>query len=272
MKLKNSENSQIKLLKILVRHGMAGVKWSEVKNTGLISDNFGKHKFDLAIIHKAKCSDLINIRNHTMKITKSGKAKLKRHLCDHDPFGTQHRQMRQSNIILNNQTVQITENCAESPLARLYVRKQKNGTRFITDQEYEAGCRLRRDFEKAGLQPSLSARWHEPVSTGTKSQSTNHVADLSATAIDAHKRVQNAMEAIGPELAGTTLDICCFLKGLEIVERERDWPCRSAKLMLKTALSILARHYGFTGSPKYSSQKCIGKIDQWGTSDYRPNL
>lgn len=153
----------------------------------------------------------------------------------------------------------------ESPLVRLAQRRGKGGEPFLAEAEALAGERLRVDFTRGQLMPGITQRWDaQPREKGSR----RGVGDLSDSAIDARRRVDAAIKAVGPELAGVLVDICCFLKGLETVERERRWPARSAKLLLKAGLGVLARHYGLAGSATSRSSR----IRQWGTEDYRPTI
>jgi hypothetical protein len=148
----------------------------------------------------------------------------------------------------------------ESPLTRLATRRGATGEPFLAAGEAMAGERLRLDFTRGNLTPTVTQRWDAAPRGGGGARGAG---DLSDSAIDARARVDAALRAIGPELGGVALDVCCFLKGLETVERERLWPARSAKLLLKAALAGLARHYGFEGV----GEAAEGRIRRWRATD-----
>lgn len=159
----------------------------------------------------------------------------------------------------------VAINPGESPLGQLARRKDKDGRPFLTAREVQAGERLRGDYTRGRIMPRLGANWEAGLSGGRRGDA-NGIADLMDAALAARQRVDHALKAVGPELSGLLVDICCFLKGLETVERERSWPVRSAKVMLKTALGVLARHY----HPE--TAKGQPRVLHWGAEDFRPSL
>lgn len=152
----------------------------------------------------------------------------------------------------------------ESPLTRLATRRGPTGEPFLSASEVIAGERLRVDYTRANLMPSVTQRWE---ATPRSSGGSGGPGDLSDSALDARRRVDLAMKAIGPELGGVVLDVCCFLKGLELIERERQWPVRSAKLLLKAGLAGLSRHYGLDASRDGHDR---GRIRRWRSTDDKP--
>ena len=131
---------------------------------------------------------------------------------------------------------------AESPLMWLARRKGKDGRALLAPHLLQAGERLRGEFTLAEMMPRTTSNWHSPVAgRGNGGQGSHH----SDRVIAARQRVRRALDAAGPEFCGLLLDVCCFLKGLDVVERERGWPTRSAKVVLQLALERLARHYGY---------------------------
>ncbi|MDZ7822863.1 MAG: DUF6456 domain-containing protein [Ahrensia sp.] len=154
-----------------------------------------------------------------------------------------HREIHTASIFINGDEHTVFRNINESPLARLYSSKTKGGGRWLESCEFSAGERFRSDFEYAQLGPRITASW-DPTSQISCSKGGRRPAEtLTDRAMGARIRFNKAVDAVGPELSGVLMDICCFLKGLEQVEMERSWPRRSAKLILKIALSVLARHY-----------------------------
>lgn len=230
-----------------------------------------KFSFPAHLYQEALRSKAVLNKNGCLSITEAGKEIIQKLLHPELhmslPEGQDEGQNNRQDKCAVSAAVPV-KNLSESPLARLYFRKDKNGGSYITSNEFEAGEKLRSDFEKANLQPSVTASWGEIRSRNKNSGSGNQHANLTDFAIDNRRLVERAIQALGPELSGVSLDVCCFLKGLERVEHERRWPPRSAKLMLKTALAVLARHYGFS---KINTRPS-GKIEHWGERDYRPKI
>ncbi|BAT61264.1 hypothetical protein GJW-30_1_03821 [Variibacter gotjawalensis] len=136
---------------------------------------------------------------------------------------------------------------SESPLAWLARRKGRGGQALITPHQFLAGERLRADFTRAQMTPKVTASWNVAVASGRRGEAGVHMTDVI---LAARQRVQLAVRATGPEFSGLLLDVCCFLKKLDVVETERGWPVRSAKVVLQLGLDRLARHYGLTSEAK----------------------
>lgn len=176
------------------------------------------------------------------------------------------RSARRTETVDYEQGERIEINIEESPLAMLYRRKNANGSSFISENEFLAGERLRADFTRGSLMPSITMRWDN--SAGSGRNGPGGMAELTDMALASRMRVERALEAVGPELGGVLVDVCCFLKGFETVERERQWPARSAKMLLKAGLGALHRHY----NPHVERARGAGTILHWGTNDYRPQM
>jgi hypothetical protein len=133
---------------------------------------------------------------------------------------------------------------AESPLVWLARRRGRDGRALIEPHQLQAGERLRADFTRACLMPRTTSNWTNPIASraGKNGDGGSTYTEIMITA---KQRVHQALDAVGPEFSGLLLDVCCFLKRLEEIERERLWPARSAKVVLQLSLDRLARHYGF---------------------------
>ncbi|ABD08213.1 conserved hypothetical protein [Rhodopseudomonas palustris HaA2] len=169
-----------------------------------------------------------------------------------DAFRAQHLSLAERQIMTADGVARVTIDDGESPLAWLARRKGRDGRSLISHHQFAAGERLRADFTRGNLTPRVTSHWGAPTGRG------GGAGEMTDLVVASRQRVQHAVEACGPEFSGILLDVCCFLRGLEDVERERGWPARSAKVVLQLALDRLARHYGLappsgTARPKLRS-------------------
>ena len=184
-----------------------------------------------------------------------------------EPFFAQHQQTAHRQVEAGGVTRRVVIDNCESPLAWLATRRNGKGQALLNPAFLEAGERLRRDLTFAQMLPRVTASWDPSLGGGDR-----HSAPISysETVIAARQRASAALRAAGPEFAGLLMDVCGFLKGLELIETERLWPRRSAKLVLELALSVLARHYGLETHAR--GPRNTRGVQHWGSEDYRPSI
>ena len=148
-------------------------------------------------------------------------------------MGTKARLLREKAL---DRVRTVTFNAAESPLGWLFARG------LVTQRQFDAGERLRTDWERAQLAPRVTMSWDAaPVSRG-RGGSTDR-PDLSGTQIDAKRRFDAALAAAGPGLADILWRIVCAGEGMRDAETALGWPARAGKLVLAFALDRVANYY-----------------------------
>ncbi|HEY7766258.1 MAG TPA: DUF6456 domain-containing protein [Aestuariivirgaceae bacterium] len=138
-------------------------------------------------------------------------------------------------------------NCAESPLSWLRMRKDGSGRPLISAEQHGAGLRLHGDFMTAALGPRTTSAWIGPVGYGDR-RSCGDLMHDGERALAARQRYHRALDAVGPELSGILVEICCHATGIEAAERMLGLPRRSGKVVLDLALTRLTRFYGMIAS------------------------
>lgn len=244
--------------------GKAGLTVVDEISVRLETAEGGRLTCSLAVLAGLAREGLVERNGRHLLLTPEGRARAARERAAEDPFLAQHRELETIGIARSGELCTVVANAAESPLRQLARRRGKSGAPFLDAAEFRAGERLRADFTRGQIMPRMGANWEASVASGRRG---GGVADLTDAALAARLRVDAALAAVGPELSGLLVDVCCFLKGLETVETERGWPARSAKLMLKTALGMLSRHYD---PPRQESRR--PQLRHWGATDYRPSL
>ena len=127
----------------------------------------------------------------------------------------------------------VTVNLAESPLGWLFARGH------LSERQYDAGERLRGDWERAQLAPSVTMRW-EAVRVKSTGDSGLSGAERQMAA---KARFDGALAAAGPGLADVLWRVVCAGETLPDAEKAMAWPVRSGKLVLSLALDRVAAFY-----------------------------
>jgi hypothetical protein len=161
------------------------------------------------------------------------------------PFGAQHREWGEREVAGDDGPRRIRYNLAESPVAVLGRRRDKDGRVFLEPHLIEVAERLREDFELAQMGPRVAQNW-ERFLTGSDRGGFRSDSGGAEGPRAARDRVALALRDLGPGLGDVALRVCCFLEGIEAAERRMGWAARSGKIVLRIALERLRRHYDET--------------------------
>ena len=143
---------------------------------------------------------------------------------------------RASDGVTDRAVKSVTVNLTESPLGWLFSRG------LLTQRQFDAGERLRADWERAQLSPRVTMAWDAaPMASGRGGAA--RAPDLNGTQIDAKNRFHAAVEAAGPGLADILWRVVCAGEGMRDAESALGWPARAGKLVLTLALDRVATYY-----------------------------
>jgi Domain of unknown function (DUF6456) len=185
-----------------------------------------------------------------------------------DHFRAQHLVLVQRQVVTEDGRTSVVVDETEGPLSWLASRRGRDGRALIEAHQMEAGERLRADFTRANLMPRITSDWSNPSLAGRRAKGGERADLLTDTIVASRQRVRKALDAVGPEFAGLLVDVCCFLKGLEAIERERAWPSRSGKVVLQLALDRLARHYGYAARARGPGRSQLRAWSAEGGADF----
>jgi hypothetical protein len=156
---------------------------------------------------------------------------------------------------------------AVGSLAWLHSRRDKDGQPMISAEQLAAGERLAGDLWRARMTPRVTSVWTGvPGDAGTRRAAPGTGVDIADAVIAAKDRVERALKAVGPEFAGPLIDVCGHMLGLDDIERINNLPMRSGKMLLRTALTRLARHYGLL-PPEHGEAEIARRIAGWMAED-----
>jgi Domain of unknown function (DUF6456) len=128
-------------------------------------------------------------------------------------------------------------NVAESPLSWLRARN------LVDARQFEAGERLRADYEMASLGPSVTMRWDaSPIAKGRRGAPMG--MDPTMAQLSAKQRFERAIEGVGRGLSDILWRIVCAGESLPEAEKAMGWPTRSGRVVLTLALDRLGDAYG----------------------------
>jgi hypothetical protein len=132
----------------------------------------------------------------------------------------------------------------DDPLARLATGRNASEPAFLAPHHVAAASRFEQLVRRAQLTPRVTMSYSSANVGGR--HAANGVEAASEGAADARLRLSRIASSLPADCWGVLFDVCGLGKGLQLVETERRWPRRSAKLVLRIGLDQLSQQFGLS--------------------------
>ncbi|MHA6691510.1 DUF6456 domain-containing protein [Devosia sp. A449] len=137
----------------------------------------------------------------------------------------------------------------EAVLSRLATGREQGDTGFLAAHHLAAAARLERLIQRAQLAPRVTMSY-DPTRLGGRSGGANGVESASDGAAQARLALSKLAGMLPADCWGVLFDVYGLGKGLQLIETERRWPRRSAKLVLRIGLEQLAAQFGLSAQAR----------------------
>ena len=190
-------------------------------------------------VYALQSDGILQVINGVCKASPLARNWVKRQTLDLNHFANQHREISVTED-------KVLHNLLEGPMTILSV--SRNGAPpFMQAHHVQAACQISKMVERAQMRQRTTMSY-DPARLGSNKGANSIGPQLSDSALDARANLEKCMKILPGDCAGVVMDICGLQKGLQLVETERKWPRRSAKLILRVGLEQLAEYFGYAHS------------------------
>lgn len=130
-------------------------------------------------------------------------------------------------------------------LARLSLSRGAADPAYLAPHHLAAATRFEQLIRRAQVTPRVTMSY-DPAHVGGGGVGGNGVETASDNAAEARLRLSRLAGTLPADCWGVLFDVCGLGKGLQLIETERRWPRRSAKLVLRIGLEQLAAQFGLS--------------------------
>jgi len=233
------DKRRLKFVRSILSGNVAFKSSGEIYSLQIKGDNDVRSGCSLPIseVEKLVSSGILVLKGDKCFASDAAAAWLKRQLSDGPGFGEQHRQIEKS-------SEGLCLNLRESAL-RILATKTKGKPAFLLPHHLAAANRIHMLLMRTQMIQRTTMSY-DPGRVGGKNSGSFVAHDLADSAVDAKKQLFKLLEMLPADCAGVIMDVCGFQKGLQLIEAERQWPRRSAKLILRIGLEQLAVQFGLS--------------------------